>query len=284
VAGSVHDETSMMTGQLAFLGPAGTFSEQAARVYAPQAELIAASSIAAVTQAVILGEADEAIVPIENSLVGAVNETLDLLIHSLALKIRAEIVLPIVHCVIGAPGTRFQDVRVVYSKPEALGQCQRFLQEMVPEAETRPSLSTAGAVGQALEEAHAVAIAPEPAAALHGAVVLRAGVQDDDRNKTRFVVLGQDDADPTGDDKTSLVLATLDVPGALVKVLLPFAEAAIDLTKIESRPAKEELGTYVFLVDCAGHRADPVVAGVLSEVKGQTTLLKLLGSYPRFDG
>ncbi len=202
-----------MTRRLAFLGPTGTFSEQAARVYAPNTELIAAPSIAAVTEAVILGEADEAIVPIENSLVGAVNETLDLLIHSLTLKIRAEIVLPIVHCVIGAAGTRFQDVRVVYSKPEALGQCQRFLQETVPQAETRPSLSTAGAVGQALEEDHAVAIAPEPAAALHGAAVLRADVQDDDRNKTRFVVLGQNDVDPTGDDKTSLVLATLDVPG-----------------------------------------------------------------------
>ena len=98
------------------------------------------------------------------------------------------------------------------------------------------------------------------------------------------MVLSQDDAEPTGDDKTSLVIATLDVPGALVKVLLPFAEAGIDLTKIESRPAKEELGTYVFLVDCAGHRADPVVVGVLRAVEDQTTLLKLLGSYPRYEG
>ncbi|HJN93720.1 MAG TPA: prephenate dehydratase [Dehalococcoidia bacterium] len=274
----------MKTRRLAFLGPEGTFSEQAAVAYAPAAELIAAPSIAAVTQAVIEGTADEAIVPIENSLVGAVNETLDLLIHQLTLKIRAEVVLPIVHCVIGAAGTRFEDVRVVYSKPEALGQCARFLAEGLPQAETRPALSTAGAVGQALETDDAVAIAPEAAAALHGATVLRVGVQDDDRNKTRFVVLSQDDAEPTGDDKTSLVIATLDVPGALVKVLLPFAEAGIDLTKIESRPAKEELGTYVFLVDCAGHRADPVVVGVLRAVEDQTTLLKLLGSYPRYEG
>ncbi len=276
-------ETAQPPLRLAFLGPRGTFTEQAALNYRPAAELIAAPSIAAATQAVIDGEADEAIVPIENSLVGAVNETLDLLIHSLTLRIRAEIVLPIVHCLIGRSGTKYADVRVVYSKPEALGQCARFLDEHLPEAETRASLSTAEAVKQAQQERHAVAIAPARAASLYGAEVLEAGVQDDDRNKTRFVVFGHDDAPPSGDDKTSVALETLDVPGALVKALLPFADAAIDLSKIESRPAREELGTYVFLIDCAGHRLDPSVAAVLEAVERETTSLKIFGSYPRFD-
>jgi len=221
-------------------------------------------------------------VPIENSLVGAVNETLDLLIHSLALQMRAEVVLPIVHCLMTGPATTLDGVRVVYSKPEALGQCAGFLRRELPFAETRASLSTAGAVEQAMAETGAAAIAPARAAELYGATILRRGVQDDDRNKTRFVVLGDMDAAPTGDDKTSLAFNTRDVPGALVQALLPFAEAGIDLTKIESRPAKEELGVYVFLVDCAGHRRDAAVARVLDEVRQRTTVLKIFGSYPRF--
>jgi prephenate dehydratase len=270
--------------RLAFLGPRGTFTEQAALLYAPHAELIAAPSIADVTQFVIAGQADEAILPIENSLIGPVNETLDLLIHALELKIRAEIVLPIVHCLIGPEGTALADVAAVYSKPEALGQCVHFLRDELPAAEQRPALSTAGAVEQALAEPRTLAIAPERAAELLGGAVLRRGIEDDHRNKTRFVVLGNDDVPPSGDDKTSLAFHTRDMPGALVRALLPFSDAGIDLSKIESRPAKEELGVYVFLVDCAGHRLEPEVAGVLEQLRGETTMLKIFGSYPRFVG
>lgn len=272
----------MPAQRLAFLGPRGTFTEQAALLYAPETELIAAPSIADVTQSVIAGQADEAILPIENSLIGPVNETLDLLIHALELKIRAEIVLPIVHCLIGLGGTVFGDVQAVYSKPEALDQCVRFLRDELPAADQRAALSTAAAVEQALGEPGSVAIAPERAAELLGGAVLRRGIEDDHRNKTRFVVLGNDDAAPSGDDKTSLAFHTRDVPGALVRALQPFSDAGIDLSKIESRPAKEELGVYVFLVDCAGHRLDPGVAGVLEQLRGETTMLKIFGSYPRF--
>ena len=271
-----------MSLRLAFLGPRGTFTEQAALEYAPEADLIAAPSIHAVTEAVVSGEADEAIVPIENSLVGPVNETLDLLIHTLDLKIRAEVVLPIVHCLIGPAGTDLAQVQVVYSKPEALGQCAVFLRQELPQAEQRAALSTAGAVEQALAEDGAVAIGPRRAAELLGAAILRDGVQDDDRNQTRFVVLGEDDAPPTGHDKTSLAFNTLDVPGALVRAQQPFAEAGVDLSKIESRPAREELGVYVFLIDCDGHRLDADLAAVLARVEQETTQLKLLGSYPRY--
>ena len=268
--------------RLAFLGPRGTFTEQAALLYARDAELIAAPSIAAVTQSVIAGDADEAILPIENSLVGPVNETLDLLIHTLELKIRAEIVLPIVHCLIGPAGIALSDVEAVYSKPEALGQCVQFLRDELPAADQRAALSTAGAVEQALRETGSVAIAPERAAELLGGVVLRRGIEDDQRNKTRFVVLGDEEAPLSGDDKTSLAFNTRDAPGALVRALQPFADAEIDLSKIESRPAKEELGVYVFLVDCAGHRLDPQVAEVLEQLRRETTMLKIFGSYPRF--
>ena len=274
----------MPAQRLAFLGPRGTFTEQAALLHAPQAELIAAPSIADVTQAVIAGQADEAILPIENSLIGPVNETLDLLIHALELKIRAEIVLPIVHCLIGPEGMVLGDVEAVYSKPEALDQCVQFLRDELVAADQRAALSTAAALEQALGEPGSVAIAPERAAELLGGAVLRRGIEDDHRNKTRFVVLGNDDAPPSGDDKTSLAFHTRDVPGALVRALQPFSDAGIDLSKIESRPAKEELGVYVFLVDCAGHRLDPEVARVLERLRGETTMLKIFGSYPRFAG
>ena len=272
----------MPARRLGFLGPRGTFTEQAALLYAPEAELIAAPSIVDVTQSVIAGQADEAILPIENSLIGPVNETLDLLIHALKLKIRAEIVLPIVHCLIGPEETNLGVVQAVYSKPEALDQCAQFLRAELPAADQRAALSTAAAVEQALGESGSVAIAPERAAELLGGAVLRRGIEDDHRNKTRFVVLGNDDAAPSGDDKTSLAFHTRDVPGALVRALQPFSDAGIDLSKIESRPAKEELGVYVFLVDCAGHRLDPEVAGVLEQLRGETTMLKIFGSYPRF--
>ncbi len=271
-----------MSLRLAFLGPRGTFTEQAALEYAPQADLIAAPSFHAVTEAVVAGEADEAIVPIENSLVGPVNETLDLLIHTLDLKIRAEVVLPIVHCLLGPAGSDLAQVQVVYSKPEALDQCAVFLRQELPQADQRAALSTAGAVEQALAEDGAVAIAPRRAAELLGAAILRDGVQDDDRNQTRFVVLGEEDAPPTGHDKTSLAFNTLDVPGALVRALQPVAEAGVDLSKIESRPAREELGVYVFLIDCDGHRLDADLATVLARVEQETTQLKLFGSYPRY--
>ncbi len=272
----------MPAQRLAFLGPRGTFTEQAALLYSPEAELIAAPSIADVTQLVIAGRANEAILPIENSLIGPVNETLDLLIHDLELKIRSEIVLPIVHCLIGFPGTVLGEMEAVYSKPEALDQCVQFLHDELPAADQRAALSTAAAVEQALGERGSVAIAPERAAELLGGTVLHRGIEDDHRNKTRFVVLGNEDAAPSGDDKTSLAFHTRDVPGALVRALLPFSDAGIDLSKIESRPAKEELGVYVFLVDCGGHRLDPELAGVLEKLRGETTMLKIFGSYPRF--
>ena len=277
--------------RLAFLGPRGTNTEMAARLYLgtghdPEARLVAAESITAVTNLVLAGEADEAIVPIENSLQGSVTETVDLLIHSLPLRIRREVVLAIEAALIAGPGTGLGAVRVVYSHPQALAQSRRYLQDTLPEARQVAMLSTAQAVERVMEEKEdgAAAIAPARAAEIYGAEILADSVQDDARNSTRFVVLASEDASPSGDDKTSIVFNVDDRPGALVRVMQAFAEAGINLTKIESRPAREVLGVYVFLLDCQGHRLDPVLREVLTSVERQCRWLKILGSYPRDPG
>ena len=273
-----------MATRLAYLGPAGTFSEQAALTYDAAAQLQPAPSITAAARAVAAGSADQAIVPIENSLQGSVTETLDLLIHELDLRISRELVLRIQHCLVAPPGVARDHVRRVYSHPQALAQCRDFLARELPGADPVATISTAHAVEAVMERTDAAAIAPRRAAEIHGAAVLGEGVEDDPRNRTRFVVLGHNDAAPSGDDKTSIALHVADRPGALVRALQFFADASINLSKIESRPAREELGVYVFLLDFAGHRADPAVAAVIEQVRGESTLLKVFGSYPRFHG
>ncbi|MEE9277704.1 MAG: prephenate dehydratase [Dehalococcoidia bacterium] len=268
--------------RLSFLGPRGTFSEAAARRVGPDAELIPESSITAVTVAVTEERADEAVVPIENSLEGSVTETLDLLVHSLDLRIRQELVLPIEHCLIVPPGADLASITTVYSHPQALAQCRRYLERTLPKAQATATLSTAQAVERALAGSGAAAIAPRRAAEIHGAAILAAGVQDDDRNSTRFVVLAKADAAPSGDDKTSIAFNVDDRPGALVEIMQRFAAAGVNLTKIESRPARETLGVYVFLLDCNGHRLEPPLAALLGELAAGTNWLKILGSYRRF--
>ena len=271
----------MARRRVAFLGPRGTYSEQAALRIAPDAGLIPAAPIAAVVTAVLEGRADEAVVPIENSLEGAVTETLDLLVHQLDLRIRGEVALPIAHCLIGRPGAKKTSIRTVYSHPQALAQCRGYLARELPAARTQASLSTAEAVETVMREDGVAAIAAHGAAALHGAEVLEEGIQDDSSNETRFVLLAAADAAPSGDDKTSLAFNVADQPGALVAILQQFAAADINLTKIESRPSRIALGEYIFLLDCAGHRSRAPLDGVLASLQRQTTWLKILGSYPR---
>ena len=270
--------------RLAHLGPAGTFSEEAALSYAPSAEIVAYPSITAAAASVLNGEADEAVTPIENSLQGAVTDTLDLLIHEWGYRIKRELNLGVVHNLMAKPGTALAEVRRVYSHPQALGQCREYLAKHLPGAEVAAALSTAGSVEQAAAaEVPSAAIAPRRAAELYGAEILAAGIQDDDTNVTRFVVLARRDAEPTGDDKTSICFSfDDDRPGLLFGVMARFAEAGINLTKVESRPTRLELGRYYFLVDLEGHREEPAVAKVLDQVGGVVSELKIFGSYPRF--
>jgi prephenate dehydratase len=273
--------------RLAYLGPAGTFSEAAALLYAPDAERIAMSSFFTIARAVTSRMTDEGLVAIENAIEGAVPETLDLLIHEPGLAIRQEVVLPILQCLLVKPGTTAEQVDIIYSHPQALGQCRGFIDRLFPKAHAVAALSTAAAVEQALQDPRSAAIGNLRAADLYGAEVLAQGIQDSENNETRFVVLAQEDHPPTGDDKTSLCFTFKeDKPGILVDVLQAFSKRAINLAKIESRPSKESLGRYVFLADLHGHRQVSPVKEALEEVAelSDRERFKVFGSYPRWRG
>ncbi len=270
--------------RLAHLGPSGTFTEEAAVKYSPDAELVPFPSVAAVGSAVKSGMVDEGVVAIENSLEGSVNDTLDLLIHETGIFIYSELVLPIRHFVLAKPGTRIQDVKVIYSHPHVFPQCRHFVERCFPKAQLVAAFSTSGAVEEMLARGpDTVAIASKRAADLYGAQIIAQDIQDNTTNVTRFAVLGRADHPPTGKDKTSLCFTFAeDRPGLLFGALKEFAEHNINLAKIESRPLKEGLGKYFFLADIEGHRQNPRIAEVLGHVKSLTSSFKIFGSYPKY--
>ena len=268
--------------RLAYLGPPGSYSEQAAIDYDPAAEAIPLPAIPAVVASVGDGLADEAVVPIENSLEGAVTFTLDLLIHQSDLKIKNEQVVSIVHCLLADEGTITEDIRVVYSHPQALAQCREYLTRNLPRAAHVASLSTSGAVEDMRNsEAPAAAISSVRAAELYSARVVERGIEDVHNNQTRFVVLAREDHAKTGRDKTSVCFDFgSDAPGILYRTLGELAERDINLVKIESRPDRRSLGRYVFLIDMEGHREDSRVHEALEGLKSRASMFKVLGSYP----
>jgi prephenate dehydratase len=268
--------------RLAYLGPPGTFSEEAAHRYQPQADLVACTTERAVAAAVEAGDADEGVLAIENSLEGTVTRSIDALVHDTQLVVKGEIVLPIEHCLIARPDVSMDDISAVHAHPQALAQCQQFIERRLPRVKQLAALSNAAAVQEVSRAAGSAAIAGARAAALYGCQVLERGIGDRANNKTRFAVLGKQDSEPTGRDKTSIAFTVAhDRPGTLVGVLHHFADRSISLTKIESRPSREELGIYIFLVDLEGHRADPVIAEALDAVKRDAQFFRVLGSYPR---
>ena len=271
-----------MPMRLAYLGPPGSYSEQAAIGYDPTAEAIPFPAIRSVVASVGDGLADEAVVPIENSLEGAVTFTLDLLIHQSDLKIRREQVVSIVHCLLVDEATKTGDIRVVYSHPQALAQCREYLTKNLPQATHVASLSTSGAVDDMRKsEAPAAAVSSRRAAELYGARVVKQGIEDVPNNKTRFVVLAREDHARTGRDKTSVCFDfDSDAPGVLYGTLGELAERGINLVKIESRPDRRSLGRYVFLIDLEGHREDSRVHEALEGLRSRTAMFKVLGSYP----
>lgn len=274
-----------MAGILAFLGPSGTYTEEAALLYNPAAELRPFPNITAVGLAVASGEAEQGVAPIENSIEGSVNFTLDLLVSESSISIRQEIVLPIDHFLMGRPGTRLEEVEVIYSHPQALAQCREYLERNFASAARSASLSTAQAVGDAMESAvPAAAIAPRRSAELYNAEIFATGIQDMAANVTRFVVLAKDDHEPTGADKTSLFFTfDQDVPGQLYMVMGEFARREINLAKIESRPTKRSLGQYVFFIDCDGHREDRLLGEAIAAIGSKVSSLRVLGSYPKWE-
>jgi len=267
--------------RVSYLGPPGTNSEVAAMRGFPGAEHVPCATITAATRAVESGAVDFAVVPIENSLQGTITDTVDLLIHDEGIAICREIVLPIEHCLMVRPGMARASIRVVYSHPQSLGQCRRYLEAHFPGVRTEASLSNAEAVATMMKVPDAAAIAPARAAEIYGAEIMERGIEDSRVNKTRFVALGREAAPPTGRDKTSLAFAVAhDRPGTLVSVLHEFSDRSINMTKIESRPSGEDLGVYVFLIDIDGHRDDPLVEQALAAVREQADFFKIFGSYP----
>jgi prephenate dehydratase len=270
----------------AFLGPRGTFSEEAAVAYAgAEGEYLAFSTIPALTEAVETGLADSAVLPIENSIEGSISTTLDLLIHETPLRICAEVVVPVRMFLVTAPGATLAEIKVVTSKPEAIGQCRRFLDRCLPHVEQRAALSTAAAVQEVSSgtDLTIAAIGPGRSAELYNGHVLAHDIQDVHTNVTRFVALANEDSPPTGKDKTSIgFMVKENVPGALYEILAILAEETLQMTKVESRPTKAWLGDYVFLIDFEGHREDPHVARALSRLEERCSLLKIFGSYPQF--
>lgn len=269
--------------RLAYLGPPGTWGELAAMKFDPGAELLPFPSHAAVAVAVESGMADAGVVAIENLINGSVQETLDILIHETTLQIQAELLLPIEHNLVAQPGTRADQVKVIFSHPQALGQCRKFLERCFPKAQAEAALSTTEAVQLAmLRNGDAAAIATERAAQLEGAEIIARHIQDSDSNVTRFLMLGRGHRAPSGRDRTSIAFTFAeDRPGALASVLVAFAEAGINCTKIESRPTKATFGEYVFLIDFEGHQDDPKGGAVLDKIRPLCAELKVFGSYPR---
>lgn len=274
---------------IAYLGPAGTFSEEAALAYAgsaPDTALLPLSSIPAVVTAIETDAATVGILPIENLLEGSVNYTLDLLIHETSLQIAGEIVIPIRQYLAARPGVRLSDTTVLYAHPQSLGQCRKFVERCLPGVATVASLSNSAALTEAIaDERPAVAITTRRAAELAAATILARDIADSLGNVTRFIVLAQADAPPTGDDKTSFCFAfDEDRAGTLVGALHELAEAQINMTKLESRPSRAVLGKYIFLVDINGHREDPHIARALGRVRARAGMFKVFGSYPRWKG
>jgi prephenate dehydratase len=267
----------------AYLGPAGTFTEEALLSLGVEGvEPVPFATIGDVFLAVATGDCESGVVPIENSVEGSVNETLDALAFDHELHVTAELVRDIHHALVVAPGVKLSDVTAVVSKPEATAQCRAWLSENLPGRPAVAANSTAEAVQRAIAEPGLAAIGTELAVELYGGDVLAGAIEDFVGNQTRFVVIGRGLGERTGHDKTSLALfMQRNKPGALLMILSEFAYGQIDLTKIQSRPTKKQLGEYMFFVDLAGHIEDPAIALALECLRLKLREVKVIGSYPR---
>jgi prephenate dehydratase len=274
------------TLQVGYLGPAGTFTEQALLTQADlaRAQLVPIGSIPDVLAATADGEVDLGFVAIENAIEGSVNITLDILAFESDLLIQREVVIPVDLCLMVRPGVRMSDIKVVMSFPHATAQCRQFLKNQLPGVQTQAANSTADAARILAEEGdeHTAAIGTARAAENYRLEVLTHEIEDHPENATRFVVVAREGIPPaTGHDKTSIVVfQRADAPGSLLGILQEFAARSINLTKLESRPAKTALGDYCFLIDLEGHLRDEIVADALRDLKVKQGDVKFLGSYP----
>lgn len=268
--------------RIAYLGPAGTFTESAARKHFGSAPVFSPlAAIDEVFRAVEAGNADYGVVPAENSTEGTVGRTLDLLLAS-PLAICGEVVLRIHHHLL-SKGVTAEAAQQLYSHAQSLAQCHEWLNRNLPALPRVPVASNAEAARRAAQDTQSCAIAGAAAAELYGLQVLAANIEDDPNNTTRFLVLGQHDAGQSGKDKTSIVFTVPNRAGAVHGLIEPLARQGVSMSKFESRPARG-LGAsewkYVFYVDMEGHQDEPAVAAALAEMRANAGFLKVLGSYP----
>jgi chorismate mutase/prephenate dehydratase len=265
---------------VAYLGPAGTYSEAAAFGYFGRlVRCLPCPNIDEVFRSVEAGATQYGVVPVENSTEGAVSRTLDLLLLS-PLNVTGEIALPIRHNLLTRDGT-LDGVRRVLAHPQALAQCQRWLSLHAPGLERQSVASNAEAARLAGDDPCVAAIAGEAAAAQYGLQITSASIQDEPHNRTRFVIIGGEPGAPSGTDQTSLILSVDNVPGAVFRMLEPLARHGVSMNRLESRPARSGAWEYYFYIDLEGHRDDPAVAAALQELQHIAAFFKLLGAYPR---
>ena len=272
-----------------YLGPEGTFTEAALRSVpaADRADLVPYGSVAAALEAVRAGEVDGSMVPLENSVEGSVATTLDELASGDPLQVTREVLLRVSFSLMGRPGTRREDVRVVATHPHAEAQCRRWLRDVLPDAEVLLTPSTADAARAVSEGRYDAAVAAPIAAERYRLQVLASDVQDNEGAVTRFLLVSRPGPPPrpTGADRTTLfVFIDDDRTGALLDILTEFAVRRINLTRIESRPSGARLGQYFFSIDCDGHLGEARVGEALAALHRSSASVRVLGSYPRADG
>jgi chorismate mutase/prephenate dehydratase len=271
---SLEDQMSV-----AYLGPAGTFSQEAViKHFGGLTAQQPCPSIDDVFRQVETGGVGYGMVPVENSTEGAIGRTLDLLLAT-PVKVCGEVMLPVHQCLMSRARAR-SDIRRVYSHTQSLAQCQQWLARHLPRAERTAVVSNAEAARLASKDRRAAALGARAAAGLYGLRVLARNVEDEPHNTTRFLVLAQHDAGPSGTDKTSLIVSTRNVPGAMHRMLTPLAAKGVSMTRLESRPARTGQWEYVFYVDIEGHARDARVAAALEAMRAHVSFLKILGSYP----
>ena len=264
---------------VAYLGPQGTFSQAAAlKQFGHAAQTTDCASIDEVFRRVTASQVDYGVVPVENSTEGAIGRTLDLLLDT-PLKICGEVVLR-VHQHLLRKAVGLENIKIVYSHPQSFAQCHEWLNQNLPNVKRVNAESNAEAARLAAEDEITAAIAGEGAAEHYKLHMVVQNIEDEPNNTTRFLVLGDHDATPSGRDKTSIVMAAPNQPGAMHDLLGPFARNGVSMTKLESRPSGAGLWEYVFYVDVEGHQRDAPVANAIKELQGLAPFLKVLGSYP----
>jgi prephenate dehydratase len=276
-----------MKKSIGFLGPLGTFSHEAAEILQQEDTCILKefASIQDVIFAVKNNEVEKGVVPIENSLEGAVNVTLDVLAREEGLYITDELIIPIYLNLVVKKGTVAEDIKVIVSHPQPLGQSREYLNRRFPEALQIEENSTSMAAQRVTEaDGTFAAITSRTAAEINGLDILENNVQDMENNRTRFVVISKEMRERTGSDKTSIVFSTDNKPGSLYRILDIFSLWDINMSRIESRPSKIALGQYIFFIDIDGHIEDQDVFDALTMVQRKTSFYRFIGSYPVFKG